>query len=192
MGFCADANKVQTVFETPARSPAARRGKSRTRSPRYTGKSLGASRREMSAEVQTIDQAKLSSPSVSSGAAFEQDQAVRLTSRLSSEFGCAVNDRRCGPLTGYFPNPGTHHGEAVRRSNSAWRLCFQNRIGTAALSGPTTIGSVRFDTCLVMVANISAAQNAPISAENIKRGPTTQSLPLRQRRLGRPSFRSQS
>jgi hypothetical protein len=38
-------------------------------------------------------------------------------------------------------------------------------------------GSARFDICLtvVIVANISAAQNAPISTENIKRGSTTHS-----------------
>jgi hypothetical protein len=37
--------------------------------------------------------------------------------------------------------------------------------------------SVRFDTCLttVIVANIRAAQNAPINAEKIKRGPITRS-----------------
>jgi hypothetical protein len=40
-----------------------------------------------------------------------------------------------------------------------------------------TTGSARCDTCLIVVtvANISAAQNAPINAENIKRGSITRS-----------------
>jgi hypothetical protein len=67
-------------------------------------------------------------------------------------------------------------------------LFFQNRTGTAVLSGRTMAGSARFETCLtvVIVPNIRAAQNAPISAENIKRGSTTHSNPPSKTQLRRP------
>jgi hypothetical protein len=46
---------------------------------------------------------------------------------------------------------------------------------------------------VVIVANIRAAQNAPINAENIKRGSITRSSSLpRKPDDGRPALRSQS